>query len=162
MAHKNEHLQARRLTGRPLLRMLAWPIMPLMSTQAIAVSAALIAFAAAGCRSREPALPSVLDPDAGADVLRPEFVEVPFAELYAQLFPRQRLPDLERAIVWHRYQGKWVRWTGMLVSVTASGATFRVLPHTVTFDVSLLLDEGGRVRVRDYRPGEPVTFVGRL
>jgi hypothetical protein len=127
-----------------------------MSTQACILCA--------GCeRATPPAAPAIQAlPDLGSAAEDRLFIPLLFEDLYAEMFPRIRLRDGERAPRWLRYRGKWVRWTGTLASITQGGATVRMLPQTVTFDVSMQMDEGGRARVRQFHVGERVTVIGRL
>ncbi|MSP60477.1 MAG: hypothetical protein EXR72_09065 [Myxococcales bacterium] len=84
-----------------------------------------------------------------------------FDELYP-LFLLRKIAPGPKAAMWRRYQYKWVRWTGVLSSFTANGATFKHLPSTGTFDVSLQMEPAARTALRRYRLGDRVTYVGRL
>jgi hypothetical protein len=119
--------------------------------------AVLAALAAAGCRREDP-LPPLPAPteDAGSNT-----VEESFDELYPVFLMRKVAPG-PKAQLWTRYAHKWVRWTGTLVSFTRNGATFKHIPSTVTFDVSLYVDAPGREKLKQLKPGQTVTYVGQL
>jgi hypothetical protein len=66
-----------------------------------------------------------------------------------------------KAALWQqRYLGRWVRWTGTLISFTPSGITLKHRPQTVTFDVSLTLEASARARLSRYKPGDRLVYVG--
>jgi hypothetical protein len=165
-----------------------WPIMLIMSTQVIGVGSGcratddppaagppvhitgLPSADAGSARGTSPALsPSSLSPpDSGArdafvsTLPNPEFTSAGFEELHDRfLMPWHGTPQ-DRAALWARYQGKWVRWRGKLVSFTPSGATFKLLPSTLTFDVSAIFDADARRRLHAWRIGDQVPFIGRL
>lgn len=104
--------------------------------------------------------PTVYVPaDAGASP--PEFITETFDQLYPLFLLRKMAPG-PKAALWRQYHGKWVRWTGLLVSLTPNGATFRQIPQTVTFDSSLFVEPASRARLQRFHPGQRVTYVGRL
>ncbi len=92
----------------------------------------------------------------------PAFVPDTFEQLYP-MFLQHKLSVTNKAALWQRYRGKWVHWTGTLVSFNANGITLKQLPQTATFDVSLYL-AGARLAAERTRlkPGDRVTYVGRL
>ena len=110
----------------------------------------------AGCRRHPPTLPPPLDGAAESPT-----VEATFDELYPMFLLRKIAPG-PKAQLWSRYQGRWVRWTGTLVSVNNNGATFRHIPSTITFDVSVKMDPGGRERIRRFKIGDKVVYVAQL
>lgn len=93
----------------------------------------------------------------------PRLLDVPFEELQPLLLLRKLAPG-EKAALWQRsYRHRWVRWSGRLASLTPDGATFRILPGTATYDVSLNVEPAARERLRHhYRVGDRVVFIGRL
>ena len=89
----------------------------------------------------------------------------PATETFEELSPiflRRKVSEREKSLEWMRYRGRWVRWTGTLVSFTANGGTFKMLPITTTFDVSVQFEATGRERLHSYQLGDRVSFVGRL
>lgn len=145
--------------------------MYIMSTSASVrlPSLALLLLLAPACPDDDPSAPIEIAaaPPSGATrndggAGGAEVVDETFDQLYPVFLLRKLAPG-PKANLWHtRYQGKWIRWTGVLVSITANGATFRQIPATVTFDVSLMLDPGTRAKLRRYPPGTRITYVGRL
>jgi hypothetical protein len=132
-------------------------------------TAAILTFSvAAGCsrhrqdsrRWRAAAVDAGTGP--GGAPLAVEFVPDTFDKLYP-LFLLRKLAPGPKAALWQRYYGKWVEWTGTLVSFTANGLTFKQLPETVTFDVSLWLEAPQREHLRQrLKIGDRVTYLGRL
>ena len=95
------------------------------------------------------------------DARRPEFVPDSFEQLYPVFLLRKIAPGTKAAL-WDRYQGKWVHWTGKLIAITQAGALVKMRADTVTYDVSLRLEDIGRVHLTRYRVGDSVSFVGTL
>jgi hypothetical protein len=105
----------------------------------------------------EPSAPPI--EDGGTPV---QFVNESFIDLYPKFLLR-KIPPGPKAALWRRYYGRWVRWTGTVVSFTPNGLTLKMRPETVTFDVSLFVDAPQRNQLRKrLHKGEHVTFVGRL
>ena len=154
-----------RLRPAPFRRFV-WPIMLIMSTGA--------AGGMAGCKkslldeeSADSGLPSPLygatDGGAGSRNARPS--AQPLAESFDELYPlflMRKLGPADKTALWARYQGRWVRWTGTLIRVGPNGAQFRHIPATLTFDVSVTFDAPARARLARYRPGDRVSYLGRL
>lgn len=115
--------------------------------------------AASPAAARDTASPAAVRalPDGGSGDLIPETFEA----LYP-IFLLRKLDPVQKALLWNRYRGRWVRWTGKLVAFTRDGAAFRMLPGTTTFDVSLAVDARARAAVHRRPIGAEVTFVGRL
>jgi hypothetical protein len=75
----------------------------------------------------------------------------------------RRIKPGPKAALWQRYVGRWVRWTGTLVSFTANGVTFKQRPETVTFDVSLWIEAFDRAALkRRVKKGDRVVYIGQL
>ncbi len=105
------------------------------------------------------ALPVVdrLDADGGID-----FVTDPFDRFY-ELFLRHTINDSQKASLWQKYAGRWVRWTGKLISFSQSGITIQMRESTVTFDISLRMSAADRAAAeKRLHPGQRVTFIGRF
>jgi hypothetical protein len=117
--------------------------------------AAFALAAVAGCHRSPPS--RGLAADAGT----PEFIDETFDELLPIFLLRKVAPG-PKAALWGRYHRRWVRWTGTLVSFTANGATFKQIPGTLTFDVSLFVDASVRARLHRLHPGDRVTYIGQL
>ena len=117
--------------------------------------------APSGC-SRRGAL-RTLDADAGVpyEVANDLPATESFDEL-APIFLSRKASESERALLWGRYRGRVVRWTGRLASFTDNGATFRMTPGTATFDVSVQFEATARERLHLHRVGSTVAFVARL
>lgn len=86
-----------------------------------------------------------------------------FSELY-QLFMRRNLSTQEKSMLWAtRYNDRWVRWTGKLVAFSPTGVKMRHLETTVTFDVSIIINQPQRRELRKIlRVGQFYTYVARL
>jgi hypothetical protein len=98
---------------------------------------------------------------AGSGTL--EFIPETFEQLYPWLLVRRSMPAGDKATLWHaRYNGRWVRWSGMVMSITPNGLTLKQLATTTTYDVSLWLEADSLQRSRRLRKGDRVTYVGRL
>jgi hypothetical protein len=92
----------------------------------------------------------------------PEFVNEPFETLYP-IFLLRKVKAGPKSALWRNYFGRWVRWTGTIRSFTANGVTLKVLPQTVTFDISLWIEPQQRKDLRaKMKLGDQVRFVGRL
>jgi len=92
-----------------------------------------------------------------------EFIPETFEELYPWLLVRRSMPPGDKASRWRaRYNGRWVRWSGMVMSLTPNGLTLKQLATTTTYDVSLWLDGAALQRSRRLHKGDRVTYVGRL
>jgi hypothetical protein len=101
-------------------------------------------------------------PAAVAVETPPEFIETSFDELYPVFLTRKLKPG-PKAALWRQYFGRWVRWTGTLVSFTANGITVKQLKSTVTFDVSLWLEAAQRKDLRRrFKAGDHLSYIGRL
>ena len=91
-----------------------------------------------------------------------QFTDASFEDLYP-IFLKRKIPEGPKAALWRQYVGKWVRWTGTLVSFTQNGITLKQLKTTITFDVSLWLEAPDRALVRQrHHVGEQVTYLGQL
>ena len=97
----------------------------------------------------------------GSSASDPLFVADSFEQLYP-LFLTRRLAPSAKAALWHQYQGKWVRWTGRLVSFSPNGITFKHIRNTLTFDVSLQVRPEVRHKQAHLKTGDRVTYIGRL
>jgi hypothetical protein len=137
----------------------------------VRVQIALFALAL-GC-SREPTRPqppAVAATDgrpahASADLGPLEFVGESFAQLYPIFLVRRSMPRGEKSGLWRRkYYGRWVRWTGKVMSFTPNGITLRAGWQAVTFDVSLWLeaDQIPLLQRLKLKKGDKVTFIGKL
>jgi hypothetical protein len=144
--------------------------------------AAALLVAGAGCR-REPASSEreAVTPSkplvVGAEILPPtphlpsfdggpiQFIDEDFNKLFPIFCLRHSMPLGEKAALWQsRYYGKWVRWTGRLMSFTANGITIKQGTRTVTFDISLWLeaDQLALLQQMSLKVGDRVTYIGRL
>jgi hypothetical protein len=123
--------------------------------------AALLAIAlTAACQERSPAS------NPGTDLLAPragaETTTVSFEELYPVFLWRKSMSQGDKASLWNRYRGKWVRWEGVIASITNKGITLRQLRSTVTFDVSLTCEASVLPTLHRFQPGDRVRYVGML
>jgi hypothetical protein len=94
-----------------------------------------------------------------------EFIQENFAQLYPIFLVRRSMPRGEKSGLWHRrYYGRWVRWTGKVMSFTPNGITLRAGWQAVTFDVSLWLeaDQLPLLSRLNLKKGDKVTFIGKL
>jgi hypothetical protein len=131
-----------------------------MSTQRIgrALAVAAVTLVAVGC-DRADRAPLRLMTDSAI-----EFVAMPFERIYQTFCIRRSMPQGPKAALWHDdFAGKWVRWTGRIVSFTQSGITVRETQFTATYDVSLMIEADSRVGLQErFRRGQRITYVGRL
>jgi hypothetical protein len=118
----------------------------------------LVGFLAA-CPQEEAPLPI---PDLGKHAAA-DFVNVSFEELYPVFLWRRSMSQGEKSNQWSRYRDRWVRWEGVIASITTKGVTFKHLRSTVTFDVSLTCEADSLKRARSlFAAGDRVRYVGRL
>jgi hypothetical protein len=122
---------------------------------------ALIALAlATGCQGRSaPVGPSG---DLAMAHVAAESATVSFEELYPMFLWRKSMSQGEKSSLWNRYRGKWVRWEGVIASITIKGITLKQLRSTVTFDVSLTCEADVLPSLRQYQAGDRVRYVGML
>jgi hypothetical protein len=93
------------------------------------------------------------------------FIDEPFLKLWPIFCVRRSMPLGEKAALWDgKYFGKWVRWTGRIMSFTDNGITLKNAYQTVTFDVSLWLEADQLALLKNMRlkRGDRVTYIGRL
>ncbi|HEY7954981.1 MAG TPA: hypothetical protein VII38_06790 [Polyangia bacterium] len=153
-----------------------------MSTKPIALSVALLL--GAGCShpamrapdaaiERSPASAHAPAPAPGdrattttmvGDLGPIEILPVRFEELFPIFLLRHSMPLGEKAALWQEhYYGKWVRWSGKLISFTPNGITVLELKTTLTFDVSLWVEADQFPTLREkLRVGDRVTYIGKL
>jgi hypothetical protein len=94
-----------------------------------------------------------------------QFIDEDFNALYPIFCMRRSMPLGEKSALWmSRYYGKWVRWTGRIMSFTANGITVKQGTQTVTFDISLWLeaDQQALLSQMNLKKGDRVTYIGRL
>ncbi len=129
------------------------PLPVLLQIAALILSLPVLA---TGCKKEN----SRLAPDA-APV---EFVGESFAELYPIFMVRRSMPIGEKAHLWStKYLGRYVRWAGTIRSFTPNGVTLKELPQTITFDVSLWMENDQLAELkRHYKKGDRLGYVGRL
>jgi hypothetical protein len=115
------------------------------------------------CRTQDQAEPPGNPPaQTQSAPPQPEFVNEPFETLYP-IFLLRKVKAGPKAALWRKYFGRWVRWSGTIRSFTANGVTLKVLPQTVTFDISLWIEPQQRKDLRaKMKLGDRVRFVGRL
>ncbi len=116
--------------------------------------------ALSGCPDAEAPMPGspVAAPHASV-----EFLELRFEELYPIFLFRRSMSQGEKANQWSKYRDRWVRWEGVITSVTKKGVTFKHLRSTVTFDVSLTCEASSlKLANERFAPGDRVRYVGRL
>ncbi len=93
----------------------------------------------------------------------PEYIEAQFLDTYRMFVPRD-FTNQEKDVRWSRYyQGRWVRWSGQLRFVTADAFLFHHLGSTSSYEVSLVVTEPERSRLRQQlQLGRFYNYVGRL
>jgi hypothetical protein len=86
-----------------------------------------------------------------------------FERLFTLFLWHSSMPESERAALWTKYAGRWVRWEGVLMSFNDHGVTVKHLLGTSTFDVSLTCDRDALQRAkREFHKGERIRYLGRL
>ena len=96
-------------------------------------AAALGCCLAAGCEEALPPMPTGdLAKHAAA-----ETVDLRFEELYPTFLYRRSMSQGDKSSQWSKYVDRWVRWEGVIASISSKGVTIKHLRQTVTFDVSL-------------------------
>jgi hypothetical protein len=127
-----------------------------------AMACGLAGIALAGCHRDMLPLPETRSGGNDSGTTSEQlFVPDSFDQLYP-LFLTRRLTPNTKAALWHKYQGKWIRWTGVLVSFSRDGLTFKHIPNTLTFDVSLQITPEARPKLAHLKLGDRVTYIGRL
>lgn len=93
----------------------------------------------------------------------PDYIEAQFLDTYRLFVPRD-FTSQEKAERWSRYyQGRWVRWSGQLRFVTSEAFLFHHLGATSSYEVSLMVAEPERSRLRHkLQLGRFYNYVGRL
>ena len=92
-----------------------------------------------------------------------EILDVSFEELYPYFLARKSMSQGDKAALWRKYEGRWVRWEGVITSITSKGITVKHLLTTTTFDVSLICENATVLSIPShYRKGDRVRYVGRL
>jgi hypothetical protein len=93
-----------------------------------------------------------------------ELIRETYEELYPVFCVYRSMSQGQRAGLWNqKYQFRWVRWTGKIKSFTPKGITLQMRPQTVTFDLSVWLEDGQMPRLRaHHKRGDVVTFIARL
>jgi len=92
-----------------------------------------------------------------------ETLSVTFEELYPTFLWRKSMSQGDKASLWSRYRGRWVRWEGVLASITSKGVTLKQLRSTMTFDVSLTCEAAAIPTLATrFAPGDRVRYVGML
>jgi hypothetical protein len=94
-----------------------------------------------------------------------EFIRASMDDLYPIFCEYRSMSQGDKAGLWAReYFGKWVRWTGRLRAFTKDGIAVAQRPGTVTFDVSLWVDDRADLAAlaQSYKPGDRITYIGRL
>lgn len=95
---------------------------------------------------------------AGVDIL-----PVTFEELYPTFLWRKSMSQGDKASVWNQYRGHWVRWEGVIASITNKGLTLKQLRSTVTFDVSLTCELSIVAGLKQrFSVGDRVLYIGML
>lgn len=94
---------------------------------------------------------------------KPDFIEAQFLDTYRLFVPRD-FTSQEKDVRWSRYyQGRWVRWTGQFRFVTADALLFHHLGTSSSYEVSLIVPEPERSRLRQQlQIGRFYNYVGRL
>ena len=92
-----------------------------------------------------------------------DFIEAQFLDTYRLFIPRD-FTSQEKDVRWSRYyQGRWVRWTGQFRFVTADALLFHHLGTSSSYEVSLIVPEPERTRLRQQlQIGRFYNYVGRL
>jgi hypothetical protein len=92
-----------------------------------------------------------------------EWIDADFLDMYRFFIPRN-FTSQEKALRWTRYyEGRWVRWTGLLRYVTADALLFQQLGTSPSYEVSVLVPEPLRSRLQQQlRLGRFYTYVGRI
>lgn len=111
--------------------------------------------------SPPPAAPPLeAAPSAGSS---PKFIDDSFSRVY-QLFLRRNLTGREKTARWVRdFKGKWVNWTAELIAFSPTGLKFRHIQSTVTFDVSVIVNQPQRGQLKKLLTvGKFYNYIARL
>jgi hypothetical protein len=132
----------------------------LRPSRAMAPILLLCGSVASGCRETPSAGPTA---DLAAPHAPTETLSLSFEELYPTFLWRKSMSEGEKAQLWTRYRGRWVRWEGVIASITDKGLTIRHLLATTTFDVSLTCETNVLPTIKaKYAVGDRVRYVGLL
>jgi hypothetical protein len=120
---------------------------------------AVLLLALASCEDRaRPKLGDLAIPHRGVEML-----PYTFEELYPTFLYRKSMSEGDKSALWSRFRGRWVRWEGVMTSITDKGITIKHLAQTSTFDVSLICEADARKSIRQrFTPGARVRYVGML
>jgi hypothetical protein len=132
--------------------------MPLVGLLHRFAVAALGCCLAAGCEEQIPLPTGDMAKHVAAETL-----DIRFEELYPTFLYRRSMSQGDKSNQWSKYRDHWVRWEGVITSITNKGVTFKHLRQTVTFDVSLTCEANAlKIAKERYAPGDRVRYVGML
>jgi hypothetical protein len=114
------------------------------------------------CQSCETTLPGpTVDLAAGHEEVK--MVDESFETLFTLFLWHSSMSTSDRASLWTKYEGRWVRWEGVIASFNEHGVTLRHLLGTATFDVSLTCDKSALKDIKKrFAVGDRVLYTGRL
>lgn len=92
------------------------------------------------------------------------FVDISFVELDKTFGKENRMTESQKDKLWKKYRGKYVRWTGLVVSRglgRVSGLKMGIR-HKEGTDIELSLDVKMKDKVLQTKAGDIVTYTGKL
>jgi hypothetical protein len=92
------------------------------------------------------------------------FVDISFEELNKTFGKENRMTESQKDKLWKKYRGKYVRWTGQVVSRglgRVSGLKMGIR-HKEGTDIELSLDIEMKDKVLQTKAGDTVTYTGKL
>jgi hypothetical protein len=117
---------------------------------------------ATACESCQKTLPGTTADLSGHDD-SVQILDESFEKLFTLFLWHSSMSTAGRASLWPKYEGRWVRWEGVLASFNEHGVTLRHLLSTATFDVSLTCDKSALKGIKQrFAVGDRVLYTGRL
>jgi hypothetical protein len=117
---------------------------------------------ATACESCQTTLPGTTADLSGHED-NVQLVDESFEKLFTLFLWHSSMQDADRASLWTSYEGRWVRWEGVIASFNEHGVTLRHLLTTATFDVSLTCDRSAMKGIKQrFAVGDRVLYTGRL
>jgi hypothetical protein len=96
---------------------------------------------------------------------KPDIINARFDELYPVFMVRNgTLPIGPKAARWaQQYQNRWIKWSGVLASISKYGMTVKMRPQTLSFDISVRMSPEARADLQKHnKTGDRITFIARL
>ena len=87
---------------------------------------------------------------------------ITFAELDKFFCASSDATDIQKKEKWKRYEGKKVKWTGQVASVSGTSMGIKMKQFTLTSDVTVGLKDSEGQKALKLKKGDSVTYIGVL